>query len=90
MERKEGRTKSGHTSAGIIKAGLLLDSINFGVFWLMFEVQVWERVDVTVGWISPRLENIGSLSGELSGGALRNCFLHGKKIRFRPVFIYKN
>jgi len=53
----------------------LLDSINFGVFWLMFEVQVWERVDVTVGWISPRLENIGSLSGELSGGALRNCFL---------------
>jgi len=70
LGHKDGRTKLGHTSEG-----LLLDSGNFRVFRLVLEVQVSERLETTVGWRSPRLDKIGSLRGELSCGALVDCFL---------------
>ena len=79
MGRTDGRTESGHTSAG-----LLLDSGNFRVFRLVLEVQVSERLETTVGWSwrSPRLDKIGSFRGELSCGALVGCFLHATRSDF--------
>ena len=60
----------------------MLDSGNFRVFGLVLEVQVSERVETTVGWGSPRLDKIGSLRGELSCGALVDCFLHATRSDF--------